>query len=372
MHKMSPGVERAVTGARAWAGQLGSKEVRLNHFVLALLDEEEGRPAVLLERAGITVSKVREEMVSLNDAPEAPSENQLFNDATNWSLAHRRDPEFLTDALLIAVLRANPIFEQSLSPLSLNSTQLEQLLTERGEPQSAEPTELPQQTLAVFSPHDASSDLEAARAMDANLNRAREATRVLEDYCRFALDDRFLTGQTKQLRHELAALSSLFKPHLLIGARETEHDVGKTVSASGEYDRHTPAQVASANVKRLQESLRSLEEFGKLFAAELGRAFETLRYQAYTLERALFIGSRSRERLSSARLYILLTGSQCQAALDWTIEKNGSRWGGHRATARKESHRSRVADPSARCAPVDAQGRHLVHRKRSARHRPPR
>jgi thiamine-phosphate pyrophosphorylase len=64
-----------------------------------------------------------------------------------------------------------------------------------------------------------------------------------------------------------------------------------------------------------------LEEFGKLFASEFGREFETLRYQAYTLERALFIGARSKEWLSSSRLYVLLTGSQCQAALDWTIER---------------------------------------------------
>ena len=31
---------------------------------------------------------------------------------------------------------------------------------------------------------------DAARVIDANLNRAREALRVLDDYCRFVLDDR--------------------------------------------------------------------------------------------------------------------------------------------------------------------------------------
>ena len=30
----------------------------------------------------------------------------LFNAARSWSIAHRHDPEFLTDAFLIAVLRA--------------------------------------------------------------------------------------------------------------------------------------------------------------------------------------------------------------------------------------------------------------------------
>src|ERR1700722_20094670 len=50
MHQMSPGVERAVGAARVWSERLGSSGIRLSHFVLALLDEEEGRPAVLIER----------------------------------------------------------------------------------------------------------------------------------------------------------------------------------------------------------------------------------------------------------------------------------------------------------------------------------
>jgi thiamine-phosphate pyrophosphorylase len=67
--------------------------------------------------------------------------------------------------------------------------------------------------------------------------------------------------------------------------------------------------------------MRSLEEFGKLFGPELGRELEALRYRVYTLERAIDTGGRSRERLAGARLYVLLTGSQCAAALDWTIER---------------------------------------------------
>jgi hypothetical protein len=43
------------------------------------------------------------------------------------------------------------------------------------------------------------------RVLDAAANRAREGLRTVEDYVRFVLDDRHLTGQCKQLRHDLTA-----------------------------------------------------------------------------------------------------------------------------------------------------------------------
>lgn len=43
----------------------------------------------------------------------------------------------------------------------------------------------------------------AARILDANLNRAREALRVMEDIARFALNDAALSGELKAIRHDL-------------------------------------------------------------------------------------------------------------------------------------------------------------------------
>src|SRR4051812_49545220 len=54
-----------------------------------------------------------------------------------------------------------------------------------------------------------------ARALDACANRAREALRVCEDYCRFALDDPYLSRQLKELRHDLAAALATLPPTLL-------------------------------------------------------------------------------------------------------------------------------------------------------------
>ena len=48
-------------------------------------------------------------------------------------------------------------------------------------------------------------------------------------------------------------------------------------------------QVLTANMNRLQQSLRSLEEYGKVLSAAIAARFEKLRYSAYTLERATAI-----------------------------------------------------------------------------------
>src|SRR5690606_27786054 len=48
----------------------------------------------------------------------------------------------------------------------------------------------------------------AARIIDANANRAREALRVMEDAARFVLDDADLCADLKSLRHDLAAAIS--------------------------------------------------------------------------------------------------------------------------------------------------------------------
>ena len=102
-------------------------------------------------------------------------------------------------------------------------------------------------------------------------------------------------------------------------ARDTLADVGTTISNESEQTRHGLADVVAANMKRLQEALRSLEEYGKILGPLFGERAEELRYRSYTLEKALVLATAARQRLSSARLYALLTGATCRASLDWTI-----------------------------------------------------
>ena len=170
--------------------------------------------------------------------------------------------------------------------------------------------------------------------MDAAANRAREGLRVVEDYVRFVLDDRHLTELCKQLRHDLTeALGQISMEHRL-AARETQADVGTVLTTAAEQSRADAAGVLTANFARLQESLRSLEEFGKLFDADSswggsctatpgaavqlspqptaadagGNVFKQLRYRTYTLQRAVDITRDSIERLAAARLYVLIDG----------------------------------------------------------------
>jgi thiamine-phosphate pyrophosphorylase len=83
------------------------------------------------------------------------------------------------------------------------------------------------------------------------------------------------------------------------------------LTTESEGRRTSALEVARIGLKRVQEALRSLEEFGKVRSAELGRTLEGLRYRSYTLERALFLGATARQRLEHARLYLLLTASAC-------------------------------------------------------------
>ncbi|MCL2006271.1 MAG: hypothetical protein FWG73_08950 [Planctomycetaceae bacterium] len=123
------------------------------------------------------------------------------------------------------------------------------------------------------------------RLLDASANRGREAMRVLEDYARFMLDDADLTQRLKTFRHQFQDILQQFSMQSRLEARNTEHDVGTAISAEGEYHRLTLVDILSANFSRLQESLRSLEEFSKLFDPQIARQFEQLRYRCYTLQK---------------------------------------------------------------------------------------
>jgi thiamine-phosphate pyrophosphorylase len=135
------------------------------------------------------------------------------------------------------------------------------------------------------------------------------------------LDDRFLSGELKGLRHDLTAILSELPPGQLLESRDTLGDVGTTLTTAQEQQRYSLAAVVQANLKRVQEAVRTLEEYGKLRDPALGQALERLRYRAYTLERALVLGATARERLADARLYVLVTASQCTLGLERTIRE---------------------------------------------------
>lgn len=158
-------------------------------------------------------------------------------------------------------------------------------------------------------------DPAALRIIDANLNRAREAIRVMEEHARFALDDASLSAAAKQLRHDLVASIPLALAPMLIRSRDTANDVGTAIQAPTEYVRTSTASVALAAAARLTEALRAIEEYGKTLDSNFARVVEQLRYRAYELEQQLHLTAKARENFGHVRLYVIITESLC--ANDW-------------------------------------------------------
>ncbi len=153
-----------------------------------------------------------------------------------------------------------------------------------------------------------SDQLRLLRVIDAAANRAREGLRAVEDYARFVLDDRHLTECLKQMRHDLTSALAEVPLGPRLAARETQADVGTTLVNESELRRSSTRAVLTANFTRLQEALRSLEEFGKVLNPAMAKRLEQLRYRSYTLQRAVEITNTSAERLADVRLYVLVDG----------------------------------------------------------------
>lgn len=163
-------------------------------------------------------------------------------------------------------------------------------------------------------------DRRVLRILDANLNRAREALRVIEEYGRFHLESAWLTAELKALRHALTAAATRLPLHDLLAARDAEDDVGAGVFAPGQAPRTDVGAVVTAAFKRLQEALRAIEEYGQLGDAAAGVSVQGLRFRAYALEQAVGQMARSRERFASVRLYVLVTEALCRRPWLETIE----------------------------------------------------
>lgn len=320
--ELTPGAERALTAALSWAKRLGAADLEPAHLLLGLFDEEEGHPAALLAKQEVPLESARNAILDALPFPseqrslpseqphDYPSVRQLVH-ASRLLALDFGEKTASSIHLLLAALDQDIDLRSQLSGLGFNVEKVRESLQEEQGPPLAfdEPLEL-------LTPTE---EMDAGRILDANANRAAEALRVLEDYARFALDDGYLSGLAKELRHDLAAALAPLAQRFFAAARETERDVGTGLSVQGEGHRPSLRSVVVANAKRLGEALRSLEEFGKVHNPELGQALEKLRYRGYTVEKALLLGAEARARLKDCRLCLLIGRSVAAASLEWTI-----------------------------------------------------
>jgi len=116
--------------------------------------------------------------------------------------------------------------------------------------------------------------------IDANLNRAREGLRVVEDIERFY----FQSGKfadLRKLRHGLAAIFADDYENL-VKSRDVRRDKGASIPEKGRRD--IPSALR-ANISRAGEALRVLEEITKLEDVKKAGRIKRIRFRLYEIEK---------------------------------------------------------------------------------------
>ena len=130
------------------------------------------------------------------------------------------------------------------------------------------------------------SDKKIFRIIDANLNRLTEGIRVCEEIMRFILEEKKLTNQFKRLRHKVSSIIGKLpiNKERLIDERDILRDIGK-ISIRPELKRENWRDIFFANIQRIKESVRVLEEFSKLLDKKIALDFKKVRYKVYEIEK---------------------------------------------------------------------------------------
>lgn len=321
---LTEAARRAVEAASLIALQNGEMESEPLHLLWALVLDE-SRASETLKAAGVNRDRLRsvsplavEQDIppteSAADWPAIPKSDALrlvLASATQAASLRGRLSQVSTDDLLAALVTGGTAASRVLLALGITPQRLGltgDQLRETSEPISVD---------FDIRWRDATDEdhSQTLRIIDAAANRAREGLRVMEDYARFALDDANLTRQLKECRHLLREALAALPAESLLRSRETEADVGTQISTQSETVRQSSLDVAQAACKRVQEALRSLEEFGKLWSTTSAAQLERLRYTIYTLEKGLLLTDISSRTLGERRLYLLATESACPHGL---------------------------------------------------------
>jgi thiamine-phosphate pyrophosphorylase len=313
----SPAVQLALNKATALALRASSVEVSPMELLRGLMDDEECHPVVLARAAGVALEDLRRLLPTCDTANAKTAELPLADGAAaalaragELTRLYGTEGSVSSDKLLLALLEVDVSSRSLLEGIGLDFAALKDRVAPPAAPLGpAEPLDLA----------PACEEIDTARILDASANRAREALRVLEDYARFVQGDSLVSARLKNLRHQLAAALEQLPLYLLLQARDTLHDVGTNITTEQEQERASPSAVVRANAKRLQEALRTLEEYGKVLNPSFARVIERLRYESYTMERALSRGGDLSARLVLAKLYVLVTEASCRASLVGTV-----------------------------------------------------
>ncbi|WP_186594650.1 thiamine phosphate synthase [Synechococcus sp. PROS-7-1] len=149
-----------------------------------------------------------------------------------------------------------------------------------------------------------STDPRVARLIDANLDRAREGLRVIEDWCRFGLDRQDLVVPLKDWRQQLGQLHD----DAYRQARSTATDAAAGLGHPAQDNRSDSVAIVKANASRVQEALRVIEEFARTGDAVLARTAAAVRYALYDHEVRILEAcghNRRQQQLADAKLCLI-------------------------------------------------------------------
>lgn len=147
------------------------------------------------------------------------------------------------------------------------------------------------------------------RIIDANFNRAREALRVMEEYCRFGLNHPGLAGKAKQCRHRLCEAISKLDSVKLLCNRDVAGDVGRELKVEGQLSRQSIEDCFTAAAKRASEALRALAESTQAIDATVAAVMEQLRFEVYALEKDTVLRACTAKKWENVRLYVLINAA---------------------------------------------------------------
>lgn len=359
---------RAIREAAQWGWGDSYGVLQAPAVLLGLLAEPECRAALILEEHGVDTASILARWSALDrSGPSSepvtaassytedesdekvprfsPETESAIAIATDWLADLPRPLTLATEHLLMGLaacdnevgawLRAHQVNAEALREETLKQYGLvdqplivEEVSTGGLEPSGGGATYRPEGKQVASSGTDSrcrsggpepTPHANVVRLLDASANRAREALRVVEDFSRFALDDRHLVERLKVLRHRLtSALASIALSDRL-AMRDTQGDVGTSVSTDTEQTRNDAHDVLAANFTRLQEALRSLEEFGKIEKPGFAQQIEQIRYDTYTLHKAVHSTIEGLQKLSGKRLYVLIDGRSSVDAFEQLV-----------------------------------------------------
>ncbi|MCH9652584.1 MAG: thiamine phosphate synthase [Planctomycetes bacterium] len=326
-HLLTAGAQRALKQAELISRASAELELDAVHLLAALACEE-SRAAEILQSHQVKLNMILTEFqLELPDDTLSPkidgpdqslefsealhhfsSLGEILNHALKQASQFEGPTEIGSEHLLYGLLATSGRHSEWLSAHGIFSTEslVDSINDHR---QAADPIDVDFALRTVST--TVSDHTNTLRTIDAAANRLREGLRVIEDYLRFTLDDAHLMELLKTNRHHLAEALKFIGQESLIASRDTLNDVGTNISNTSEFDRQTMEHLLQANLKRVQEATRTLEEFSKLISVEAAAIFKQMRYALYTLEKSVLACVHNQSRLKNCQLYLLVSESLC-------------------------------------------------------------